>query len=49
MTHCREELLASTRRLLAARVKVSEAELSSLMNAVHSQLDVSISRMLGKG
>ena len=49
LTQCRESLLANTRRLLAARVRVSEGELSSLMNAVHSQLDVSISRMLGKG
>ncbi|MBK7864940.1 MAG: sigma-70 family RNA polymerase sigma factor [Archangiaceae bacterium] len=46
---CREALLTGTRRRLAERVKVSEGELSSLMNAVHSQLDVSISRMLGRG
>jgi len=45
---CREELLSNTRKLLAARVHVDEAELSSLMQAVHSQLDVSISRMLKK-
>jgi RNA polymerase sigma-70 factor (ECF subfamily) len=45
---CREQLLEGTRRRLGERIKVSDAELSSLMNAVHSQLDVSISRMLGK-
>lgn len=46
LTQCREQLLARTRTLLAARVQVGEGELSSLMNAVHSQLDVSLSRML---
>ena len=48
LSQCREALLAQTRRSLVARVKVSEGELSSLMNAVHSQLDVSLSRMLRK-
>lgn len=48
LNQCREELLSSTRKFLAARVQVNEADLSSLMEAVHSQLDVSISRMLKK-
>lgn len=48
LTQCREALLAQTRVMLAARTKVSDAEVSSLMNAVHSQLDVSLSRMLKK-
>ena len=48
LTQCREALLAQTRLMLAARTKVSDAEVSSLMNAVHSQLDVSLSRMLKK-
>lgn len=48
LTECREALLAQTRVMLAARTKVSDAEVSSLMNAVHSQLDVSLSRMLKK-
>ncbi len=48
LNQCREELLSSTRKHLAARVQVNEADLSSLMQAVHSQLDVSISRMLKK-
>ncbi len=46
LSACREALLAQTRKNLVARVKVSDAEVSSLMNAVHSQLDVSLSRML---
>lgn len=46
LSQCREALLAQTRRNLVARVKVSDGEVSSLMNAVHSQLDVSLSRML---
>ncbi|MBL8957873.1 MAG: sigma-70 family RNA polymerase sigma factor [Myxococcaceae bacterium] len=45
---CREELLSQTRKKLAERVKVNDGELSSLMNAVQSQLDVSINRMLKK-
>ena len=48
LSQCREALLAQTRKCLVARVKVSEGEVSSLMNAVHSQLDVSLSRMLRK-
>ena len=48
LTRCKQELLTRTRALLAARVQVSEEELSSLINAVHSQLDVSLSRMLPK-
>jgi RNA polymerase sigma-70 factor (ECF subfamily) len=46
LTQCREELMAKTRKHLATRVP--EAELSSLMNVVHSQLDVSLSRVLKK-
>ncbi len=46
LTSCREELMARTRRHLATRVP--EAELSSLMNVVHSQLDLSLSRVLKK-
>lgn len=48
LTQCREALLAQTRLKLAARARVSDGEVSSLMNAVHSQLDVSLSRMLRK-
>jgi RNA polymerase sigma-70 factor (ECF subfamily) len=48
LSQCREALLAQTRKNLVARVKVSDGEVSSLMNAVHSQLDVSLSRMLRK-
>lgn len=44
LTDCREKLLSGTRRRLAAQIP--EQELSSLMNVVHSQLDVSLSRML---
>ncbi len=44
LTGCRERLLEATRAELAKTVK--DAELSSLMNALHSQLDVSISRVL---
>lgn len=50
LTACRESLLQATRAELAKSVK--DSELSSLMNAVHSQLDVSLSRVLredGKG
>jgi RNA polymerase sigma-70 factor (ECF subfamily) len=46
LTQCREQLMARTRQHLATRVP--EAELSSLMNVVHSQLDVSLSRVLKK-
>lgn len=48
LTACRQELQQKTRALLAARVKANDSELSSLMNAVHSQLDVSLSRVLRK-
>jgi len=48
LTQCREALLTQTRAMLAARTRVSDAEVSSLMNAVHSQLDLSLSRMLKK-
>lgn len=44
LNQCREQLLAGTRKHLATRVP--EAELSSLMTVVHSQLDVSLSRAL---
>ncbi len=44
LTQCREQLLQATRAELAKSVK--DSELSSLMNVVHSQLDVSISRVL---
>jgi RNA polymerase sigma-70 factor (ECF subfamily) len=47
LTQCREQLLQATRQELAKTVK--DSELSSLMNAVHSQLDVSISRVLKAG
>lgn len=46
LTQCREALMTRTRAHLATRVP--EAELSSLMNVVHSQLDVSLSRVLKK-
>ena len=48
LTQCREALLSKTRALLAARLKVGEGEFSSLMNVVHSQLDVSLNRLLKK-
>lgn len=48
LSQCRQELLDQTRRRLAARVNLEGAELSSLMNVVHSQLDVSLSRLLKK-
>lgn len=44
LTQCREQLLKATRAELSKTV--SEAELSSLMNVVHSQLDASLSRVL---
>jgi len=44
LTQCREQLLRATRAELAKTVK--DTELSSLMNVLHSQLDVSISRVL---
>jgi RNA polymerase sigma-70 factor (ECF subfamily) len=48
LTQCRAELLEKTRALLATRVPTDDSEFASLMNAVHSQLDVSLSRMLRK-
>jgi RNA polymerase sigma-70 factor (ECF subfamily) len=48
LTQCREELFKNTRRLFAARVPMNEREFTSLMNAVRSQLDVSINRVLRK-
>ena len=48
LTECREALLQKTKEKLAARVVVGQQEFSSLMNAVHSNLDVSLSRMLRK-
>jgi RNA polymerase sigma-70 factor (ECF subfamily) len=48
LTACRQELQQKTRALLQARVQANDSELSSLMNAVHSQLDVSLSRVLRK-
>jgi RNA polymerase sigma-70 factor (ECF subfamily) len=47
LTQCREQLLQATRAELAKTVRSDE--LSSLMNVVHSQLDVSISRELRAG
>ncbi len=49
ITGCRQELFLATRRLLAERVPMAESELSSLMEVVRSQLDVSISRVLREG
>lgn len=46
LSECRQALLSQTRLKLAARAKVSDAEMSSLMNAAHSELDVSLSRIL---
>jgi RNA polymerase sigma-70 factor (ECF subfamily) len=48
LTQCRQALYSKTRELLAARVKGNDSELSSLMKAVHSQLDVSLNRVLRK-
>jgi RNA polymerase sigma-70 factor (ECF subfamily) len=47
LTQCREQLLRQTRAEL--QKTVADAELSSLMNVVHSQLDLSISRVLRAG
>lgn len=49
LTQCRQELMEKTRALLATRVPAEDEEFASLMNAVHSQLDVSLSRLLRKG
>jgi RNA polymerase sigma-70 factor (ECF subfamily) len=46
LTQCRQALYSKTRELLAARLKGNDSELSSLMKAVHSQLDVSLNRLL---
>lgn len=46
LTQCRESLFTRTRRKLAARLNLPETEFSSLMNAVQSQLDVSLNRLL---
>jgi RNA polymerase sigma-70 factor (ECF subfamily) len=43
---CRIAILEETRRLLGARLKVDTSELDSLMALVHSQFDLSISRLL---
>jgi RNA polymerase sigma-70 factor, ECF subfamily len=48
LNQCRQALQQKTRQLLASRVPANDSELSSLMNAVHSQLDVSLSRVLKK-
>lgn len=48
LTQCRLELLKKTRKRLAEKLKLSDSELSSLMTAVQSELDVSLSRLLRK-
>jgi RNA polymerase sigma-70 factor (ECF subfamily) len=42
----RERILGETRRLLAARLRLSSSELDSLVRLVESQLDTSILRPL---
>jgi RNA polymerase sigma-70 factor, ECF subfamily len=42
----REEMLAETRRRLAARLALHDSELESLMMDIHSQLDLTLSRCL---
>ncbi len=42
----REALLAATRRLLAARLRLDRDELASIMRLIQSQLDVSFVRLL---
>jgi len=44
----REEILKDVQRNLAARLKISREELPSFARLIQSQLDVSISRLLGK-
>jgi RNA polymerase sigma-70 factor, ECF subfamily len=44
----RDALLASTRRRMMKRLKVSAAELDSIMRIIQSQLDVSLLRHLGE-
>ncbi|MBI5542623.1 MAG: sigma-70 family RNA polymerase sigma factor [Deltaproteobacteria bacterium] len=48
LSRCREELAEKTRALLAERLALSESEFGNLMELVHSQLDVSITRLLKK-
>src|SRR5690606_26911233 len=43
----RQELLAATRRLLAARLQASRGELEELMALIESRIDLSIERHLG--
>ena len=45
--HCRESILVEVGGLLKRRLKMSESELSSALRVVGSQLDISISRVLG--
>lgn len=47
LARSREGLLAETRRLLRERLDVSPTELDSLMGLLRSQLDMSLSRILG--
>lgn len=46
IANAREALLAATRRLLAARLRIDRTELASIMRLIHSQLDVSFVRLL---
>jgi RNA polymerase sigma-70 factor (ECF subfamily) len=46
LSKCRQDLFSRTRELLGQRVNLADSEFSSLMNAVQSQLDVSLTRML---
>lgn len=46
VTAAREALMAATQRELIARLRVSRTELASLVRLIHSQLDVSLPRLL---
>jgi RNA polymerase sigma-70 factor (ECF subfamily) len=46
VTAAREALVAATQRELIARLQVSRTELASLVRLIHSQLDVSLPRLL---
>ena len=48
IANARDALLEDIRRVVAGRLKIAEEDFSSLMRVVASQLDVNISRVLGR-
>lgn len=42
----RDQLIADTRRILGGKLKLNSTELNSLMRVAHSQLDLTLSRLL---